>query len=489
MSNDVKDIILTRIYHSLEEEFGYFSKFGYIEITNGLCWLGAVARQNNYNIEIVDALPLKLNNDDLAKLITGKSPKYVGITACSIDIFSAADFAMKLKSISPNIITFIGGAHVTAVPRETMERFTAFDIGVIGEGEDTIIDLLDTLEGRNSKNLSEVAKITYRDSGKIKFTDSLRPAVNLNSLPLPAWDLLPEIKKNYFAPPWTMHSGKTATIITSRGCPYQCIYCDRKIFGNKVRFHSAGYVLDMIKTLHSKYGILHFRIADDNFIVNKKRLKELCDLIKKENLGISWSCLARVDSIDTESLTMMKDAGCWSIAFGIETGSQKIHDFEKKKISLDKIEEAVKLTRKAGIRTIGFNIIGHPLETVETIKETIRFNKKIKIDDSKTQFMVPFPGSELYHIAEKYGTFKKDWKSMSVFSEPVFVPHGFTKEELIKWNKISFRSFYFQPRIIFSYLTNVRSVAEVKVIIIGGFTLIGWKIKELFRLKANKKSS
>ena len=475
------DIILTRIYHSLEEEFGYFSKFGYVEISNGICWLGAVVRQNNYNIEIVDALPLKLNNDELAKLIVEKSPKYVGITACSIDIFSASDFAMKLKSLSPDIITLIGGAHITAVPRETMERFPAFDIGIIGEGEDTIIDLLDTLAGRNSKDLSEVEKIIYRDNGKTILTNTLRPMVDLDSLPLPAWDLLPDIRKYYFAPPWTMHSGKTATIITSRGCPYQCIYCDRKIFGNKVRFHSAEYVLDMIKELHSKYGILHFRIADDNYIVNKKRLKKLCDLIKKENLEISWSCLARVDSIDTESMVMMKDAGCWSIAFGIETGSQKIHDFEKKKISLEKIESAVKLTRKAGIRTIGFNIIGHPLETVETIKETIRFNKKIKIDDSKTQFMVPFPGSELYHMAEKYGTFKKDWKNMSVFSEPVFIPHGFTKEELIKWNKKSFRSFYFQPRIIFSYLTQVRSVAEIKVIIIGGFTLIGWKIKELFK--------
>lgn len=479
------DIIFTRIYHSLEEEFGEFSKFGCIEITNGLCWLAAVVRQHKYNVEIIDALPLKLNNNDLASEIAKKSPKYVGITACSIDIYGAFDFASKLKSIRPDIVTILGGAHITAVPRETMERFPSFDIGVIGEGENTIIDLLDSLEEKNGKKLSDVNGIIYRDAGNISVTNPLQSIVDMDSLPLPAWDLLPNINKYYFAPPWTMHSGKTVTIITSRGCPYQCIYCDRKIFGNKVRFHSAEYVKDMIKTLHFKYGILHFRIADDNFIVNKKRLREICDLLRKENVKVTWSCLARVDSIDSETLALMKKAGCWSIAFGIETGSQKIHDFEKKKVTLEKIESAVKLTRKAGIRTIGFNIIGHPLETIDTIKETINFNKKIKIDDFKTQFMVPFPGSELYQIAEQYGTFNKDWKSMSVFQEPVFVPHGLTKEDLIKWNKKGFWSFYLQPRIIFSYLTNIRSLSEIKAILIGGITLMKWKIKELFCPKHN----
>ncbi|HHT9158609.1 MAG TPA: B12-binding domain-containing radical SAM protein [Candidatus Brocadiaceae bacterium] len=479
------DIIFTRIYHSLDEEFGYLSKFGYVEISNGLCWLAAVARQHKYNVEIIDALPLKLNNNDLASEIAKKSPKYVGITACSIDIYGAFDFASKLKSIRPDIVTILGGAHITAVPRETMERFPSFDIGVIGEGEDTIIDLLDSLEEKNSKKLSDVNGIIYRDAGNISVTNPLRSIVDMDSLPLPAWDLLPNINKHFFAPPWTMHSGKTVTIITSRGCPYQCIYCDRKIFGNKVRFHSAEYVKDMIKTLHFKYGILHFRIADDNFIVNKKRLREICDLLRKENIKVTWSCLARVDSIDSENLALMKKAGCWSIAFGIETGSQKIHDFEKKKVTLEKIESAVKLTRKAGIRTIGFNIIGHPLETIETIKETINFNKKIKIDDFKTQFMVPFPGSELYQIAEQYGTFNKDWKSMSVFQEPVFVPHGLTKEDLIKWNKKGFWSFYLQPRVILAYLTHIRSFNDMKMIFMGGFTLISWKIKALFYPKHN----
>lgn len=206
----------------------------------------------------------------------------------------------------------------------------------------------------------------------------------------------------------------------------------------------------------------------------------------KEKIKITWSCLARVDSIDSEILSMMKKAGCWSIAFGVETGSQKILDFEKKGVTLEQIKHAVKLTRKAGIRTISLNIIGHPLESIKTIKDTIDFNKKIKIDDFKTQFMVPFPGSELYQYAEQYGKFDKDWKKMSVFKEPVFIPNGLTKKDLITWNKKAFWSFYLQPRIIMSYLTKIRSLNELKVMLIGGLTLLGWMIRELFDSRQRK---
>ncbi len=477
------DIILTRIYHSLEDEFGILAKFGYIEITHGLCWLASVLLENNYRAEIIDAPPLRLNNDELTKKIVKKNPKYVGISACTLDIFEASDLAEKLKSTRPDIVTIIGGAHVTGVPEETMERFPALDIGVIGEGERTIVDLLDTLEEKNGKKLSEVDGIIYRKNGKILLTKPRSFIKDLDTLPLPAWNLLPDIKKYYSAPPWSMHSGRTATIVTSRGCPFECIFCDRKVFGHRVRFNSAEYVLNMIKTMHINYGISHFRISEDNFIIDKKRLRKICELLIKEKLNISWSCTARVDMINTEMLLMMKKAGCWSISFGVETGSQKIHDLEKKKITLEQIENAVQLTRKAGIRTISFNIIGHPLETIDTIKQTIQFNKKIKVDDFKIQFMVPFPGTELYQHAEKYGTLDKDWKKMGLLNkEPIFITYGLTKEELIKWNKKSFCSFYLQPRIIFSYFSQIRSYKELITIIIGGITLIGWKTKELLTI-------
>lgn len=475
------DIIFTRINHLLEEEFGHLSKFGYVEISSGICWLAAVTRSHSYDTEIIDAMALRLDNEKLASIIADKKPSYLGISACTMDINGASELAEMVKRARPSTVIIIGGPHITAVPQETIENFPAFDIGVIGEGEDTIVALLDALEQGDNKDLSGIDGLIYRD-GDSAVTSAPRKFIkDLDSMPLPAWDLLPDLRKNYFAPPWTMHNGKTATIITSRGCPCQCIFCDRKVFGNVVRYYSAGYVMDMIRTLYSKYGIRHLRIGDDNFIINKKRLDEICDYLIKEKLDMTWSCLARVDTVRPEMLARMKLAGCWSIAFGVETGSQEIHRIEKKNVTLEQIAGAVAMTRRAGIRTISFNMIGHPLETIETIKKTIDFNKKIKVDEFKTQFMVPFPGTELYQFAEKYGIFDKNWRRMTVFTEPIFIPYGLTKDDLLRWNKRGFRSFYLQPRIIFSYLTSVRSFDELKIIFIGAFTIVAWKIKEFFQ--------
>lgn len=481
------DVIFTRIYHSMEEEFGHLSKFGCIEIQNGICWLAAVTRKRGYNTEIIDALPMKLNNECLADLIAGKGARFVGISACTMDIHRTSDLAARLKKIKPDMVVIVGGPHITAVPDETMRLFPSIDIGVIGEGEETIVELLDVLNGRVGKKLSDVAGLIYRKDDAIIQTKPRAFITDLDSLPLPAWDLLPDLKKFYFAPAWTMHSGNTTTIITSRGCPFQCIYCDRKVFGNAVRYHSAEYVIGMLKTLYFKHDIRHFRIGDDNFIIKKDRLFKICDLIGKEGLKISWSCLARADCIEPDVLSKMKDAGCWSIAYGVETGSQEIHDIEKKNIKLDEITRAVALTKKAGIRTISFNIIGHPLETIETIKKTIDFNKRIKVDEFKTQFMTPFPGTELYQNAEKYGTLDRDWSKMAVFRDPIFIPYGLTKENMVEWNKKGFRSFYLQPRIILGYVRNIRSFGELKMIVSGGLTIITWEIMKLFNIKPRKK--
>jgi radical SAM superfamily enzyme YgiQ (UPF0313 family) len=401
-----------------------------------------------------------------------------------MDIFAADDLAVRLKQINPKIIVLVGGPHITAVPHETMEKFPSFDIAAIGEAEETISDLLDTLEGKKNNSLADVNGIIFRENNHLITTKPRALIQDLDSLPLPAWDMLPDLKKYYFAPAWTQHS-QSMTILTSRGCPYQCIYCDRKVFGNRIRYHSAKYVMEMIRLLNSRYGINHLRIGDDIFMIKKERMLKVCEMLFAEKMKVTWSCLARVDSINPETLARMKKAGCFSIAFGVETGSQKIHDFEKKKIKLSQIAEAVKITRKAGIKTISFNIIGHPMETIETIKETINFNKKIKVDEFKTQFMVPFPGTELYQIADKYGDFDKDWRRMTVFQEPIFIPHGLTKEEMIEWNKKGFMSFYLQPRIIFAYLRQIRSWEEVKMILLGGLTLIGWGLRELLKIPMN----
>ena len=420
----------------------------------------------------------------MAEIIMKKNPKYLGISSDTINIFTAAELAEKLKKSNPQMKVIIGGPHVTAAPEETMKRFPSFDIGVLREGELTIVELLELLKNSESnptfEELSKVPGIIYRNTESDQTTRSepRKFIKDLDTLPLPAWDLLPDLNKYYVPPGWSMHRDSSAVIITSRGCPSQCTYCDRAVFGNYIRLHSADYVMKMLHLLYYKYKIRHFRINEDNFVFVRQRVMEVCNRIIKENLKITWSCFARADRVDLEMLKLMKKAGCWQISYGVETGCQKIHDVEKKNVTLEQTAKAVKLTRQAKIRVVGFNMIGHPLETVKTMQATIDFNKKIKVDDFKTQFLMPFPGTELYQTAEQFGDFDRDWKKMAVFKEPIFIPYGLTKEQIIHYNKKGFWQFYTQPRVIFSYLIQVRKFSDIKTLFVGGLTILKMVFKK-----------
>lgn len=464
------EIIFTRPTLSLEDEYGHLRKVGSIEMPNGLCWVAASTRKAGYKTEIIDAHAMRLSNEKLADLIINKNPKYVGISANTINIYSAADLAKKVKNLNPKIKIIVGGPHITAVSVETMRRFPEIDIGVIGEGEVTIIDLLNAMEKKDE--LKKVKGIVYRRGKKIIVTERREFIKNLDDLPLPAFDLLPDFKKYYKPPAWSLHRKTSALLITSRGCSAQCTFCDRAVFGNVCRAHSAKYVMKIIRKLYKKYGVRHLRLNEDNLLLFRKRLEEICNAIIKEKLKISWSCFARVDCVDLEILRLMKKAGCWQISYGIESGEQKILDVEKKNVTLEQIERAVRLTRKVGIRVVGFNMIGHPLETIESMKKTMDFNKRIKVDDFKTEFLIPFPGTELYRTAEKYGTLDRDWRKMGVYKGPVFIPYGLTEELIIKWHKKGLWQFYLQPRVILSYLKQIKSLNDIKTLFLGATVIL-----------------
>jgi radical SAM superfamily enzyme YgiQ (UPF0313 family) len=476
------DILFTRNYLLPEEEYGIFADAGSTEVPNGLCWLAAVTREKGYNTSILDAHVLKFSNRKAASIILRKNPKYLGISADTINIFHAADLARRVKIGNPDIKIILGGPHLVAAPEETMNRFYAFDIGVLGEGELTIIELLKRLE--NGEGLETVKGLIYRSGDKLETTEKREFIKDLDTLPLPAWDLLPDMRKFYQPPLHGMHRGRSTLLITSRGCPNQCTFCDRAVFGNYCRAHSADYVMKMIHELYYKYGIRHLRINDDNFLMFKDRLKAICEKILNEGLKITWSCFARVDSVNPEMLRMIKRAGCWQVSFGIESGEQRILDEEKKGISLAKIAEAVKMARIAKLKVVGFNIVGHPLETEKSIQKTIDFNKKIKVDDFYLQFMTPFPGTELYDNIEKYGEFDKDWRKMGVFKEPCFIPYGLTKEVLIKYQKKAFWQFYLQPRVIISYLRALKSFSDFFNFFKTGF---GVALSLIIKRKKNEK--
>jgi len=415
----------------------------------GLCYLAAITRDKGYNVQIIDALASGLDEGELGRTILERAPDYVGFTAPTMLIESAHSTASLLKRKNDRITTLIGGPHLTVMPEETMERCKAFDLGVIGEGERTISEVLDAFERGNS--LDEINGIAFRENGKIKLTPPRDFIEDMDELPLPAWDLLPHLTQYYQQSIVRIDRMPSVSITTSRGCPSKCIFCARNVFGNTCRAYSAERVIEMIDYLKERYDIKGLSIEDENFLAYRKRLTSLCESLIDRRENLTWSCAGRVDMVTSDLLRLMKKAGCWEISFGIESGSQPILDFIKKGITLDQIREAIELTHDTGIKAGGYFIAGHPKESVSTLRETMQFARTIKLDSFQISFMCPFPGTEFYGIADQYGDLNHNWEEMNIWT-PNFIPSGLSKEILVRETKNGYRRFYFRPRIIWTYL-------------------------------------
>ena len=455
---------------SLEELYGNLAEGGSELPPLGLAILSAVTRNSGYETKILDATALKLNYKQTVNEILKENPNYLAITSVTISIFNAANIARSVKEKNPKIITIIGGPHLTAVPEETMQKFQEFDIGVIGEAEETIVELLNSLDKK--KKLNNIKGLIIRNKNKLKKTIQ-RPFIkNLEKLPFPAWDLLPDLLKYYQPAADSLHRSPATLLITSRGCPGQCIFCDKKVFGNLIRGYSAKYVIDMIKYLQKNYGIKDLFIEDDNFLIFKQRTKDICELIIKENIDITFSIMGRVDVIDEQILHLLKKAGCWQINYGIESGSQKILDILNKGTTVEQNKKAILLTKKAGIKVKGLFMMGNFGETKETIKETLNFIKKTPMDDFHITCYTPLPGADAWYLAQKYGEFDSDWKKVSMFKADNFIPNGFTKKQLEKYYKKAWATFYLRPRIIFYYTKKLKDKQMRRKIIRGGLAFL-----------------
>jgi len=461
---------------TLRERYGVDRQSGGESMPLGLAFLAGVTRHAGYETHIVDSEILGLTPEETCDAIMSYKPDVVGFTAVTISVHNAATVARLINNIDKKVITLLGGHHISAVPKETMKLFPEFNIGVLGEGEATIVELLATL--KNSSNLKEVKGLVLREGDSFLFTGKRERVKDLDSLPLPAWDLLPKISEHYCPPVHTVKKLPASTLVTSRGCPGQCVFCARIVYENKGTYFSAGRVMDMVNDFYYNYGIREIQFRDDNFTVFRKRLLELCKKLKNANLDLVWSSTGRVDTVTPEVLKAMKEAGCWQIWFGIESGSQRILDLTQKGTTIEGIRKAIKWTREAGIKPCGFFIIGHPGETKESIQETIKFGLDLDLAEIHATFMTPFPGSDLYLTYEKYGIFENDWKKLNGWT-PMFVPHGLTREELKYYSNLFYKRFFFRPKVIISYLLKIRSRKHLAVYLQGFFALLSFLRKKV----------
>jgi radical SAM superfamily enzyme YgiQ (UPF0313 family) len=463
--NKVTRVALVSPPVSLAERYGDLAGAGSSMPSLGLLMLGAVARRAGYRPFVIEAAAESLSLTQVVEMLRRIRPQVVGITATTLSIFNAHAVAEAVKGLELETVTVIGGPHVSAVPVETLSRFPSFDLAVIGEGEETFVELLDALDA--GEELAGVAGLALPSAGGAELTAGRPPIKDLDTLPFPAWDLLPGFPGGYRPTPFRHLQLPAAPVVTSRGCPNNCTFCDRTIFGRKCRMFSAEYVLRMIRELVERYGVRELVIEDDTFVLNKRRVTRICEALRDSALGLTWTCLGRADAVDEELLRVMRQAGCWQIAYGIESGDQRILDLVEKRIRLERVSQALAWTRKAGMLTKGFFILGFPGEDAASMERTIRFAKTQAIDDISVFKLTPLPGSQIYETATEYGSFDNDWRKMNLL-ETVFVPRDLTREQLDAASRRLLREFYLRPRIVWSYLRRVaRNPSLLPAVLLG----------------------
>ena len=382
-------------------------------IPNGLLYIAALLLKNNIDAEVLNLAGK--NWDECKQLIKEKAPSIVGIGCYTFNRNTCIKLAGIIKEINKEIKVVFGGPHSSIMQSKLMENCNDIDITVLNEGEITFLEIVERL--KKGTSLESLPGIVYRANGNIINNSPRAPLENLDALPIPA---------DYF---------KYKRIITSRGCPGRCIFCDTpKLWGQKVRLRSPKNVAGELEMLHKKYGICSFIISDDTFTFDKNRTIEICKEIINRGLKITWDCRSRVNFIYEERLRWMKKAGCVSVSYGIESGSQKILNTLKKGITTQQIREAAALTRKFGFSLNYFIIAGSPGETEETIKETIELIEETKPTAIFVYAMQLTPGTEIYEMAEKNGCII-DWISNK--EEVIYFTNENSMEELIGYaNKV-----------------------------------------------------
>jgi radical SAM superfamily enzyme YgiQ (UPF0313 family) len=409
---------------------------------------------------VIDAAVLNLSDEQIACELRQFHPDLIGITTLTPRYRIALSLATRLKA-EFDVPILIGGSHVTALPEETM-RNKCFDFAAVGEGETTIVEFARAIE--RHEDLSKVKGIVYRHGDELVTTES-RPLIDdLNTIPFPARDLLPPLRM-YRPSPASCKRLPQATMMTSRGCPYRCAFCDRSVFGNRARTRTARNVVDEMELLVTRYGAREIRFWDDIFNIDQQRVIDICEEVLSRKLDVPWTCLARANHMNPEVLDAMARAGCWQVDYGIESGNQAILNGIVKGQTLDQVQRVVKMTRKTGIGVRGFFMLALPGETESTMRDTIQFAKRLDLTSAVFHVTTPFPGTDLFNIARESGELRSDVSYdtyMLGFSEDIpYVPKGLTAQRIKDIERTAYWEFYLRPSFLMKRLLEIRSLTDV----------------------------
>lgn len=446
---------------SVEDVYGKYSNLASFQPPIGLCALAGYLLYYRYDVKIIDASVSGMSILDVVKDVKKFNPQLIGIYTNTSNYYVVTRLTDAIKEAHPSGRIVLGGPHPTFLPKDSLQQ-TRADYVVMGEGEETLLELVRFIEHAYA-NLSGVKGLAFKDRDNNIVINAPRERIqDLDRLPFPAVHLLPPLK-NYKLYLLQYKRLPYMTLMTSRGCPYKCVFCNTP-FGKITRFNSPEYITSYIEYLSKEFGVKELHFCDDTFTLNEDRIVRMCELIQKKKLDVTWYSATRANFKNKELFKLMKRAGCWTCAIGVESGDPAILRLIGKTISLDEVRATCNSAVDAGLIVKAFFIIGNPGETVESIERSIRFAQTLNVHYPVFSLMTPYPGAELWDTAEQYGTFDRSnfQKLLISTSDPVFVPFGLTKELLIRKQKEALRRVYLTPRMIQRQLAAIHSFADVK---------------------------
>ncbi|MBI3125987.1 MAG: cobalamin B12-binding domain-containing protein [Candidatus Tectomicrobia bacterium] len=466
----MKILLLNPSVH-FDKQFGTLKKF-YTPIPSiGLAYVGAVLRQNDFEVVGLDAFIECLTVEEMRDRIVAEAPDVLGVSLLTPAAPLYDRLAPLLKERLPGLKIVLGNIHASAFADHYLSNGLA-DYMVHHEGEFTMLELVESL--RDGRGTSNVKGISYRNVFGQIIHNPDRPWIDkmsLDEMPYPAWDLFPvdqfrpDIRLQAPGSKKRIHDEgvQALGILATRGCPHRCTFCSPiNTIGNKYRMRTPKSTVDEMEYFHRKWGVETFYYMDLTFPISERLGIQFCDELIARGLPTRWMCETRVSSVTYPLLVKMKQAGCARIDYGIECGNQKMLDSIKKGFTIEQVRRAVDWTRKAGIQTEGLFIIGLPGETERDTWDTINFALSLDLDHIKLNLFVPYPGSELWDVLKARGELTNmdfnEYTSYPTYTggKAAYVPAGRTYKDLIRLQKIGMRKAMFRKRVILRELSNFR---------------------------------
>ncbi len=402
-----------------------------------LAYAAAYIRSRRHEVELIDAEVDSISVEDFISRVEHRSPDYIVFETSTASFKNDVEVAREIKEKVACKVAFVG-PHVSALPVQSMQG-NSLDAVIVGEYELSLCEYIE-------KGPDGTKGVCYRrDDGKVIINPPRDYLLDLDQLPFPARDLIPNYK--YFDPilknPFTF-------VLSGRGCPYRCTFCNwpQVMTGRRYRLRSAKNVVDELEVLQSEYQFKSFLFNDDTFTADKRHAMAVCDEMIRRRIRLPWICYARADINDRELLEKLKEAGCWSLKVGVESANQKILDNVKKQYKIEKVVEGINLMKSVGLDVHCTYIFGLPGETVETIKQTIEFSKRLNCPTVQFSTAVPFPGTELHrYLKEQDYLLTEDWEKYMPM-QPIFEYPHLSAEAISDAVKIAYRGYYFRPKYI-----------------------------------------